>query len=89
MEKQPYPNVPVYVVCPRDGEGYSLTLHRNYLLPINFNIGQDEKDAPMAGGENTNASTSVPPMDSQPADAGLSGTVTSIAAGSTSQGSLD
>ena len=21
MEKQPYPNVPVYVVCPRDGKG--------------------------------------------------------------------
>ena len=23
VEKQPYPNVPVYVVCPRDGEGHS------------------------------------------------------------------
>ena len=23
VEKQPYPNVPVYVVCPRDGEGCS------------------------------------------------------------------
>ena len=21
VEKQPYPNLPVYVVCPRDGEG--------------------------------------------------------------------
>ena len=23
VEKQPYPNLPVYVVCPRDGEGCS------------------------------------------------------------------
>ena len=23
VEKQPYPNLPVYVVCPRDGEGHS------------------------------------------------------------------
>ena len=28
VEKWPYPNVPVYVVCPRDGEGCSQTLHR-------------------------------------------------------------
>ena len=47
VEKWPYPNVPVYVVCPRDGDECSWTLHRNYLLPINSNIGQDEKDAPM------------------------------------------
>ena len=38
VEKQPYPNVPVYVVHPRDGEGHSQTLHRNYLLPISSNI---------------------------------------------------
>ena len=37
VEKQPYPNVPVYVVCPRDGEGHSQTLHMNYLLPISSN----------------------------------------------------
>ena len=42
VEKLPYPNLPVYVVCPRDGEGCSQTLHRNYLLPINSNMGQDE-----------------------------------------------
>ena len=36
VEKQPYPNIPVYVVGPRDGEGHSWTLHRNYLLPINL-----------------------------------------------------
>ena len=44
VEKQPYPNLPVYVVCPRDGEGCSQTLHRNYLLPISSNMGQDETD---------------------------------------------
>ena len=38
VEKWPYPNVPVYVVCLRDGEGCSQTLHRNYLLPISSNI---------------------------------------------------
>ena len=62
MEKWPYPNVPVYVVCLRDGEGHSWTLHRKYLLPINSNIGQDEKDAPMVGVENNNTSTPVPPV---------------------------
>ena len=44
VEKWPYPNLPVYVVCPRDGEGCGQTLHRNYLLPINSNMGQDEAD---------------------------------------------
>ena len=89
MEKWPYPNVTVYVVCPRDGEGHSWTLHRNYLLPISSNMGQDEKDEPMAGVENNNTSTPAPPVDSEPADAGLSGTVMPSAAGSTPQGSLD
>ena len=83
VEKQPYPNVPVYVVHPRDGEGCSWTLHRNYLLLINSNIGQDEKDTPMAGIENNNTSTPAPPVDSEPADAGPSGMVTPSAAGST------
>ena len=40
VEKQPHPNIPVYVVCPRDGEGCSQTLHRNYLLPMNSNMGR-------------------------------------------------
>ena len=88
VKKWPCPNVPVYVVCPRDGEGYSWTLHRNYLLPISSYIGQGEKDEPMAGVDN-NASTPVPPVDSEPADAGLSVMVTSSTAGSTPQGSLD
>ena len=89
VEKWPYPNVPVYVVCLRDGEGHSQTLHRNYLLPINSNIGQDEKDTSMAGVENNNTSAPAPPVDSEPVDAGLSGTVTPSAAGSIPQGSLD
>ena len=88
VEKWPYPDVPIYVVCPRDGEGCSQTLQRNYLLPINSNIGQGEKDAPMAGVENNNTSTPAPPVDSEPADAGPSGMVTQGTAGSTPQGSL-
>ena len=89
VEKQPYPNVSIYVVCPRDGEGCSWTLHRKYLLPISSNTGQNEKDAPMVGVENTPTATPAPPVDSEPADAGPSGMVTSSAAGSTPQGSLD
>ena len=34
VEWQSYPNLPVYVVYPIDGEGCSYTLHRNYLLAI-------------------------------------------------------
>ena len=40
VEWQPYPNLPVYVVYPMDGEGCSQTLHRNYLLPISPNLEQ-------------------------------------------------
>ena len=87
MEKLPYLNVPVYVVHLRDGEGCSQTLHRNYLLPVNSNIGQDEKDAPVAGVENNITLTPAPPVDSVPAYAGPSGMVTPSAAGSTPQGS--
>ena len=89
VEKWPYPDVQVYVVCPRDGEGCSWTLHRKYLLSISSNIGQNRKDVPVSGVENTPTSTPVPPVDSEPADAGLSGIVTSSAAGSMPQGSPD
>ena len=89
VENWPFPNVPVYVVCPRDGDGHSWTLHRNCLLPINSNIGQGERDTPMAGVESNNTSTPVPPVDSVPADAGPSGMDTSSAAGNTPQGSPD
>ena len=89
VERWPYPNVPVYVVWPMDGEGHSWTLHRNYLLPINSNIGQDEKDTPVAGVENNSTSTPVPPVDSEPADAGSFGMITPSTVGNTPQGSLD
>ena len=89
VEKQPYPNMPIYVVCPRDGEGCSQTLHRNYLLPINPNIEQDEKDKPAARVGHTTSLTPVPPVDSVTAGAGLSGMGILSTAGSTPQGSLD
>ena len=89
MEKWPYPNVPVYVVCPRDGEGHSHTLHGNYLLPFNSNVWQDEKDIPLVGVENTDPSAPAPPVDSEPADARLSGMVRPSATGNTPQSSLD
>ena len=44
VERQPYPDVLVDVVHPRDGEGCSQTLHRNYLLSISPNIEQAEDD---------------------------------------------
>ena len=58
VEKQPHANVPAYVVCPRNRDVHSQTLHRNYLLPINSNTEQDEKDKLMAGVENTTPSYS-------------------------------
>ena len=89
VEKWPYPDVPVYVVCPRDREGCSQTLHRNYLLPINSNMEQGKMDKPMARVGNTTSLTPAPPVDSAPADAGLSGIGTPSIAGSTPQGSLN
>ena len=83
VEKWPYPNMPVYVVCLWDGEGCSQTLLRNYLLPINSYMEQGEMDKHMAGAENTTSPTPVPPVDSAPADAGLSGTITPSTTGST------
>ena len=61
VEKWPYPNVPVYVVCPRDGEGHSQTLHRNYLLPISPNLEQGEMDKPVVGAGNDTSPTPAPP----------------------------
>ena len=60
VEKWPYPNLPVFVVCPRDGEGCGQTLHRNYLLPINSNMGQDEADGSEERVKNTTSLTPVP-----------------------------
>ena len=64
VEKRPYPNLPVYVVHPRDGEGCSRTLHRNYLLPISSNMGQDETDEPEGRVENDTTQTPVPSVSS-------------------------
>ena len=64
VEKWPYPNIPVYVVCPRDGEGHSQTLHRNYLLPINSNMGQGEADESKERVENNTSLTPAPSADS-------------------------
>ena len=60
VEKWPYPDLPVYVVCPRDGQGCSQTLHRNYLLPINSNMGQDETDGSEDRVKNNTSPTPVP-----------------------------
>ena len=64
VEKWPYPNILVYVVCARDGEGYSQILYRNYLLPINSNMGQGEADESEERVENNTSSTPVPSGDS-------------------------
>ena len=89
VEKQPYPNVPVYVVCPRDGQGHSQTLHRNYMLPISPNLEQSKMDKPVAGVENDTSLTPVPPVSDAPVGAKLSGMVTSSSAGSTPENSPD
>ena len=64
VEKLPYPDLPVYVVCPRDGEGHSWTLHRNYLLPINSNMGQNETDGSEDRVKNNTSLTPVPSVSS-------------------------
>ena len=63
MEQQPYPNLPVYVILPVDGEGCSQTLHRNYLLSISNNLEQAEDENSVDGVESINKPTPVPPAD--------------------------
>ena len=89
VEKWPYPNVPVYMVCPRDGKGCSWTLHRNYLLPFNPNLEQNKMDKPVAGVGNDTSPTPVPPVSDAPVEAEPSGMVTSSSAGSTPEHSPD
>ena len=89
VERWPYPYVPVYVVCPRDGEGHSQILHRNYLLPISSNLEHTKKVAPMEGVEHTSTSAPVPSVGNEPADTELSRMATLATTGNTSQGSLD
>ena len=60
VEKWPYPDLPVYVVHPRDRKGHSQTLHRIYLLPINSNMGQDETDGSEDKVKNNTSLTPVP-----------------------------
>ena len=64
VEWWPYPNLSVYVVCLRDGEGCSQTLHRNYLLLISNNLQQVGDEDSVAGFEPFDKPTSVPPADS-------------------------
>ena len=87
VEGWPHPNVPVYVVCPRDGEACSWTLHRNYLLPIGPNIEQAMDDTPVASIEQVRVSTPVTSVDSEPANSEPSGMAISDTTGNTSQGS--
>ena len=63
VEKWPYPNILVYVVGPRDREGCSQTMHRNYLLPINSNMGQDEADGSEERVKNNTSLTPAPSTD--------------------------
>ena len=57
---QPYPNLPVYVVCPIDGGGCSHTLHRNYQLPINNNLEQEEGENLVEGDGSSDEPGPVP-----------------------------
>ena len=59
VEWQPYPNIPVYVIHPINGEVNSCILHRNYLLPISNNLEQ-EKDENAVGGGGSNEPILVP-----------------------------
>ena len=69
VEWQPYPNLPVYVIHPMDGEGCSQTMHKNYLLPINNNLEQAENENPVEGVEPIGEPTPVPQAPNElPAD---------------------
>ena len=61
VEKWPYPNLPVYVVCSRDGEGCS---HEPCIgtiyYPSVLNMGQDETDGSEDRVENNTSPTPVP-----------------------------
>ena len=88
VEKQPYPNVPVYVVCPRWGR-CSWTQHRNYLLPISPNLEQSKMEKPVARVGNDTSLTPAPPVSDASVGAEPSGMVTLSSAGSTPENSPD
>ena len=52
------------MVHPRDGEGHSQILHRNYLLPIGNNLEQVGDENSVAGFEPFEKTTPVLPVDS-------------------------
>ena len=89
VEKWPYPNVPVYVVCPRYREGHSWTLHRNYLLPISPNLEQGKMEKPVAGIGNDTSPTPAPPVSDASVGAEPSWMVTPSSAGSTPESNPD
>ena len=89
VEKCPYPNIPVYVVCPRDGEEHSQTLHRIYLLPISPNLEQSELDKPEAGVGNDTSPTPVPSVSDADIEAEPLGMVTPSSMGSLPESSPD
>ena len=69
VEKQPYPNIPVCVVHPIDGEGCSQTLYRNYLLPISSNLEQAKWEDLVEGVGSIDEPTPAPQTDNAlPAD---------------------
>ena len=63
VEQQPYLNLPVYMVCPIDGEGHSHTLQRNYLLPISNNLEQGEWENSVGGDGHSDKLTPMPYMN--------------------------
>ena len=63
VEKQPYPNIPVYVVQPIDREGHSWILHRNYLLPISPNLEHAKGEDSVEGVGPMNVPTPTPQAD--------------------------
>ena len=77
------------MICPRDGEGHSWTLDRNYLLPITPNVEQAGDDTPVAGVEQTRTSAPAPSVDSESTDSEPAGIATLDTTGNTSQGSQD
>ena len=63
MEQQPYPGLPAHVVCPRDEEGHSWTIHKSHLLPIGNSLGQAEDENPLVRVESIDKPTPMPPAD--------------------------
>ena len=89
MERWSYPNVPVYMVCPKDGKGCSWTLHRNYLPTFSPNLEQARDGTPVARVQQMRTSAPVPSVDSEPTNSEPSGMAMSDMTSNTPQGSQD